>query len=662
MYRKWFRIGVPFALLLGALNLVLFTHITGAQDDYPLENCRANAFSTEEDFMMQRGEPYDGNPYISDGDLLNFTGQVCARNADLLRVFDVRDDLGLDGVDVLDVDKRIVAFSTEIDSPTGKFTAGDLLVTDGTIIPNLALVFPFGIGYDIGLDEMKFMGKIEDILRFIEFAREVGPEGLLGGRLQEVLKEFNVDIWFTIEATYQADQRLILDGDLLSASGNIIKTQDVFFDASIPAGIPKRGVDFGLDAFAVSRDAIGNPEQFRIYFSTEILYRGRRAFTDGDILRLGGSVARTNEALVAPFFPAARFLGLDALWIGFRNPPPTEPNITHLCGRSEGLFDSTTGLFQDTFTEADGDEVTVPRPCGLFVPIDGYLPATGVTRFRVAYREVSDPVPPVGIGPAIQTQWILNDRDNILSSCILNSAHTLSTDPDGWMDAAAYLGAWNGDVNTDFCPNPEVRLAVWNTTTLPAGPAVGHDREDHFIVWLEWEDTASVLHREPVDHHVQLDNTAPEIPAYPNGLQLRLTDGVTVVPACGESPRGTGKMQVWADFADTYYENFQISIKGGLPPTTVSYPTHNYYDDPGSPAVFQNTDDTGTTPDGSLQHVQDIDMFDLNTINPGSYVACCYLLEMWVYDRAILHSFNGSAVNQVNSHHNYTFITFAAAP
>jgi hypothetical protein len=657
MFRKWFRRGIPLALVLGMLNIVLFTHITGAQQDYPLENCRANGFSTEEDFMMQRGEPYDGNPYISDGDLLNFNGQVCARNADLLRNFDVRVDLGLDGVDVLDADKRIVAFSTELDSPFGTFTAGDVLITNGGIIPNLALVFPFGIDYNIGLDEVKFMGKIEDIIRFVEFVRENGPDSLLEGKLQSVMQEFNIDIWFTIEGTFERDQRLILDGDLLSASGSVIRTQADLFVAAIPAGIPQRGVDFGLDAFAVNREAHLSDGRFRMYLSTEILYRGRPVFSDGDILRLGGTVARTNEALMAPFAPAARFLGLDALYLNFR-PVITDPNITHLCGRSEALFDDGTGLYQDSTTQPDGDEIIVPRPCGMYVPIDGYLPAGAVKRFRVAYREVSEPVPAIGTGPAIQTKWILNDRDNILLSCILNPTHTLSTDGGGWMDAAEYLGAWNGDANTDFCPNPEVRLAVWNTLSLPAGSIAGHDREDHFIVWLEWEDTGGVLHREADEHHVQLDNTAPDIPAYPDGLQVRLPDGVTVVPACGEAPTGASDLQVWADFDDRYYESFQVILRGGSPPATVAYDLHHYYDDVGVPPEFQNTDDTGTTPDGTLVHVQDIDMTDLG----DSYDDCCYILELWAHDRAILHTFNGSAVNQVNSHYDYTFITFSASP
>ena len=60
-----------------------------------LKACEGGAFSTEEDFMMMRGEPFDGNPYISDGDLLSPGGDVCARNAELLQRFDVKDDLGL---------------------------------------------------------------------------------------------------------------------------------------------------------------------------------------------------------------------------------------------------------------------------------------------------------------------------------------------------------------------------------------------------------------------------------------------------------------------------------------------------------------------------------------------------------------------------------------
>jgi len=53
-----------------------------------------------------------------------------------------------------------------------------------------------------------------------------------------------------------------------------------------------------------------------IHFSTEILYQGQPAFTDGDVLLLGKGVVHTNADLVHPCEPRADFLGLDALSIG----------------------------------------------------------------------------------------------------------------------------------------------------------------------------------------------------------------------------------------------------------------------------------------------------------------------------------------------------------
>ena len=90
----------------------------------------------------------------------------------------------------------------------------------------------------------------------------------------------------------------------------------------------------------------------------------------------------------------------------------------------------------------------------------------------------------------------------------------LSTDGNGWMNSQEYLDAKNGTGSYIGCPH-ELRLAVWNTLGLPAGTPTGdpipavRDREDHYVVWLEWEDAALAMHREPVDHHVQLDNTLP---------------------------------------------------------------------------------------------------------------------------------------------------------
>ena len=61
--------------------------------------------------------------------------------------------------------------------------------------------------------------------------------------------------------------------------------------AAVPAGIPARGVDFGLDAGTTDRE--GSVEL--VHFSTEILYEGQPSFTDGDVLKFGNDVAITNE-------------------------------------------------------------------------------------------------------------------------------------------------------------------------------------------------------------------------------------------------------------------------------------------------------------------------------------------------------------------------------
>lgn len=630
-----------------------------AQAAYPLEACEAGGFSTEEDFVMQRGEPFDGNPYISDGDLLSLTGKVCARNADLLQVYDVKVDLGLDAVDIIDVGNRVVAFSTELDSPFGTFGAGDILFTTGGVVPNAALMLPFGVRHNVGLDEVKFMGDPDRIHRFVETVRGIPSEKLIDGGLQQLLKELNIDIWFTIEGTAEGrDGLLLTDGDILAASGVVVRRNVDLFAASIPAGVPSRGVDMGLDAFAVARDIVREtgevPRRFRILFSTEINYLDPPPFTDGDVLALGGGIAIPHPALTKPFFPATAFLGLDALYLP--NPGPETPNITHLCARPEAQFDSATGLLQDPATRLDGTATTIPRPCGGFVPVDGHLPTAGVKRFRIAYREITDPSPAIGTGPAVDTMWVLNDRDNATLSCLPNPGNTLQT-VGGWMDAPAYLEAWNGGPSTDFCPNPGVRLGVWNTLALPPGPAPGHDREDHFIVWLEWEDTGGAFHRESMEHHVQLDNTAPSIPAYPDGLQVRLPDGTTPVAACGEAPSGTSSFQVWANFADRYYDYFTVAVLGGSPPASFSEGPHAYYNDSVDPS-FENTDDTGTVPDGILAHVRDMDMTKLGT----SFTDCCYLLDLWVWDRAILHSFNHVTATEIDSHANHAFITFSASP
>jgi len=281
-----------------------------------LSPCSGVAFSTEEDFVTFGPEPPDGNPIISDGDLLGAGCVVCARNHDLLNVFDVREDLGLDAVDLIDVRRGLVVFSTELDSPhSGQFTAGDLLATNGAIIPNAALLaaFPLRAG-DLGLDAVHLVGDPEQIIMFLDYVQKMSSAyWTTSGALQTSLARYEIDIWFSTEGTAPSPtQPAFLDGDLLSARDGIIVARNaLLLPAGMPAGIPDRGTDYGLDAVTAMR----LPMRESIHFSTELTHRFVPHFTDGDVLLIQNGVVMTHHDLIRCFEPAARFAGLDALFI-----------------------------------------------------------------------------------------------------------------------------------------------------------------------------------------------------------------------------------------------------------------------------------------------------------------------------------------------------------
>ncbi|MGC9515074.1 hypothetical protein [Methanocrinis sp.] len=286
--------------------------------EVPPESCEL-FFSTEEDFVTQGPSPPDGNPVISDGDLLGPGCVVFARNRELLAAFNVNVDLGLDAVEVIDAKGRLIAFSTELDDPSGRFVGGDLLATNGLVIPNSALLAGFDVArIDLGLDAVHFVGDPEDITSFLDRSSQVSRDEWLEdpGVLPEMLREYGVDIWFSTEGTPTWTGNLaFIDGDLLSAGdGIIVAPNSVLLPPAVPAGIPDRGVDFGLDAVTAGRD--GNREQIR--FSTEILYEGKPLFSDGDVVLIDDGVVCTNEDLVRCFEPATRDLGLDALSVAVR--------------------------------------------------------------------------------------------------------------------------------------------------------------------------------------------------------------------------------------------------------------------------------------------------------------------------------------------------------
>lgn len=357
-YSKFFVL----CLMLGVLMLAVLP--VGAQAvPNPMDFCKDGAFSTEEDFVMLQAEPFDGNQYISDGDLLSVippvgagVGQVCARNRDLTKVFKQPFDIGLDAVDVFIYEnvtnqstRYVVAFSTELDHRRNIFSAGDLVFTNGGVIPNEALTFLFNIKQDMGLDAVHFIGDLGNIKKFLAKAAELSPlKGTalptkwLNGGLQSFLKRYKVDIWFSLEGTWDRPvDKLILDGDVLSAAtGTIVAKQSELLPGigvgPYPTDPRIRGVDFGVDGLAALRTGETPADVAKtIYFSTEILKKGELAFFDGDVMQTGGAIRYVNEQFVVPFVPAVFYLGLDALYL---SPELLNPGTAPDGGPNGGLI------------------------------------------------------------------------------------------------------------------------------------------------------------------------------------------------------------------------------------------------------------------------------------------------------------------------------------
>ena len=435
-------------LLLTLIILVPLGPAIGQVPSLP-EACRELAFSTEEDFVTQGPEPPDGNPIISDGDLLGPNCVVCARNLDLVGDFDVTVDLGLDAVDIVDVEGYLVAFSTELDSPNvGQFTAGDMLVTNGLIIPNVALTHLFGMGYDIGLDGLQFIGDTDSVIAFLDAAGKLPQDdwSTNPGNLAEMLNQYGIDLWFSIEGTWTppTGASSLLDGDLLSAgSGTIVAGNGDLLPASVPAGIPLRGVDFGLDAVSGSRE--GDKEQ--VVFSTEILYEGRVSFTDGDVLQYDNGVVIANEDLVQCFEPVALFLGLDALHAPIDGIPECAAVIVQVGGMATGSIDPS-GYANGTSIDLTFD--AHDSPFGRWVKILGLLPnCEQCKKFKMEYGEWPDSTTPPTTFHAITPifdEWV------VVTPWLENLVHR-EADANGWYDILCH-------------PKAGGLLVPWNTSGL----------------------------------------------------------------------------------------------------------------------------------------------------------------------------------------------------
>ena len=95
---------------------------------------------------------------------------------------------------------------------------------------------------------------------------------------------------------------------------------DALLPIEVPAGIPVRGVDFGLDAVTGER----NTGTGTVYFSTELHFTGVTPFSNGDVLESGDGTLHAFSDLITAFEPPATSLGLDALYIDLEIIPELE--------------------------------------------------------------------------------------------------------------------------------------------------------------------------------------------------------------------------------------------------------------------------------------------------------------------------------------------------
>ncbi len=429
--------------------------------------CRGLLLSTSEDFFMQDTEDQDGNRVVSDGDLLAFDAgsggtTICRRNRELLAAFDIpRIDFGLDAVAAVDRQREILVFSTELDDPKRRFTAGDLIFTTGLVIPNQVLTQRFDLAHDIGLDAVSLLGGEREWRQFMEKFGGMSREEMLRQRREVLgfLEEAKMDILFSTEGTAPSvEQPRFIDGDLLSAvSGTIFRANSALLPA-LPAGIPSRGVDWGLDAYTFG-EGLQSRGAMEL-FSTEIVGEAEGPFTDGDALGVGPVVVAKNFELLKSLTPATFDLGLDALHMDaaeFTCAPPSITRISNVyVSEIDGQGLATTGA-------------TTDRPFGGVIRVQGAMPLAvecpqlANFEFRVELDEGGG-FP--GIGDpntlTIPAGWLRQLDGNpspSITDCVTSIANPRTPyQPDamGWFNLADYR-------RFDECGEDE-SVAVWNSS------------------------------------------------------------------------------------------------------------------------------------------------------------------------------------------------------
>ena len=582
-----------------------------------LAGCKGLWFSTEEDFLS-RGTQLPGGQVVSDGDLLSYVNgagsQLCARNGELLRNFDTNEyDLGLDALDqiAIDDDAVIAAFSTEIDSVNGagQFTAGDLLFTPGWVIPNAALLVKFGLPrqLNLGLDAVYIEGAPDEKRKLVEILRGLPSDDLRQNPdlLIDILDETNTDILFSTEATPpDVQQPQFLDGDLLSAKTGTIVRANADLLPALPAGLPNRGVDYGLDAYTPALDPIENvPIEL---LSIEIQARGKTV-SDGDALTVGPGIFLRNHDLIASFEPLDRDMGLDAL------AAPIGPVVDRCLLRITAIshvdvasrIDPVTGLFDQN---GNGTE---DYAFGGAIRVQGEVPGRTCPEYLTHEFQVRvslNGAPEQAIVHPASLDWM-----GLEAPCT-GLATPYNSDPTGWFSLTQYQKVID-------CPNDE-SLAVWRSTADVPG-----DVADAVLrVAMRPLGGGPELYSNSV--RIQVDNKKPD------SLEMtlyRAGDATPIADQCQiDGGGGPVDLDIRGNFHDDHFRTYTMSWTtngnlGGAIPVTLG---RDYDSRP--PELTP----TGTNPTPPATDVL------LETFSLPVLIECGYTISMVVYDRTRVGSMN----------------------
>jgi len=232
--------------------------------------------------------------FVSAGDFLSSAGRVVKRNRDLtarLGIMPAVPDIGLDAADVLPGGE--IAWSAEQDiwsETLGQIHHGDLLSNRGRVLRS-----------------------------FAEFSGAFGPEPPPADQgLDAVQVLSGGETYFSVEQDFFSERlgRMIRRGDLLSTSGQIIKSNEQLVARFQPTN-PKQ--DYGLDAIYVWPGG-------EVWFSVETGFTGAsfQPFNSGDLLSDSGYVVYRNLDLLREFAPIEDLadFGLDALFVVTEAVPP----------------------------------------------------------------------------------------------------------------------------------------------------------------------------------------------------------------------------------------------------------------------------------------------------------------------------------------------------